>query len=339
MAFLGFCGESFAAPSCTPLLDEEFYSCGSSAAICPWEVEFRALFLRPSSDNLHYAVETLPLPITSQDWKIKDIKPDYYFGFDLTLKSAIVERNAVLSLSWEHFHIDHSAFKDVSEEDIVRPLFEIGPDATIYKKTKGMVSFRFDSVRIDYGLNVDLNPYLKSNIFVGIDGTRIKQTLVSSYSSENATKVRTIKAPSTFSGVGPQLGIDFSYGIWRELYLSGEAAASLLAGTQKTYSQYKAHSPALKASDVTSSNKQLTDVPHRHLVVPAFSGRLGVGFSVAFCRTCTLSLQGGYQAQVYLNAIQTVDINSTVGVYARNFHRTLSNFSLSGPYLGIDVAF
>ena len=59
-----------------------------------------------------------------------------------------------------------------------------------------------------------------------------------------------------------------------------------------------------------------------------------------------------YQFQIYLNAIQSIDmtapqvppslspaITPDSGVYAVGFERTLSNFILTGPYVSLNVDF
>jgi hypothetical protein len=59
----------------------------------------------------------------------------------------------------------------------------------------------------------------------------------------------------------------------------------------------------------------------------------------------------GYQCQIYLDAIQTVDLTSPqvlpagavfttqVGVFAVGFERTFSNYMLTGPYGSIGLEF
>jgi hypothetical protein len=87
-------------------------------------------------------------------------------------------------------------------------------------------------------------------------------------------------------------------------------------------------------------------------MVPGFEGKLGLAYDFEFCRHYMVTLEAGYQAQIYLNSIRSIDIcsevdlgavaaeiNGTTGVYARTFSRTISDFALAGPYLTLALGF
>ena len=63
-------------------------------------------------------------------------------------------------------------------------------------------------------------------------------------------------------------------------------------------------------------------------------------------------VESDYQAQIYINAIRSIDMGSEValsaggsigsavtGVYARTFERTVSDFGLAGPYVTLSLGF
>jgi hypothetical protein len=315
-----------------------------------FEVEFSPLFLKPSSSNLHYAAEAIPLPLPSPDWKISDIHPDTHFGFDVGLCGIFHRAHTALSLDWEHFHSSDSASKEVSSNNMIGPFFEIGPDAQPYKKAEGHAKFHFDQVNLDYGLFVHFGRRLEANLFAGAAYAHIKQTVKSTYSNSDKTIVRQIRAPSTFSGAGPQFGVDFSYCLVKGLHVTGESAASLFVGTLKNHTSYASLSPLNAGLGVGSPNKQGTSVHRRKgQVVPGFEGSLGLAYCFTFCKHYLIEIAAGYQAQVYFNAVQSVDMSSEVinvfpvpdteGVFARTFTRTLSNFALSGPYARLNLGF
>ncbi len=87
-------------------------------------------------------------------------------------------------------------------------------------------------------------------------------------------------------------------------------------------------------------------------MAPAFEGKLGIGYDFTWGTCCNINLEAGYQAQIYMNSIRSVDMGSEValgafgsvgsgdvGVYARTFQRTVSDFALAGPYVKLDVGF
>jgi Legionella pneumophila major outer membrane protein precursor. len=158
-----------------------------------------------------------------------------------------------------------------------------------------------------------------------------------------------MKVPSTFVGAGPRLGLDFSYDAYKGFQLTGEAAASLLMGTLKNHTRYESLSPYLATLGIDPLNEQSISADNKMQLIPSFGGRLGVAYCVTFCNSCTIKVEAGYEARVYINAIQSVDISSVaisspvlidnVGVFARTFDRTLSNFGLAGPYLALKIGF
>lgn len=311
----------------------------------PWhsyEVQVAALLLQPTGGDLHYAAEAQPLPIESPNWKIHDISTHYRFGFDVGVRGIFHHTDTYLSLNWEHFNSSASSSRKVSSTNMIGPFFEIGPDASAYTKARGHVSFHFDEVNLDYGLYIHFGSRVQTNAYAGVSIARIEQHLSSRFSNGDGTIVRTIKVPSTFIGAGPQLGLDFAYRIVDGFRFNGGASVSLLVGTQKNHTRFNSFSPIL------SSNPQKTAVHNKTQVVPAFEGKLGLSYLYTSC-SFMFKVEAGYQAQVYINAIRSVDIGSEVvtppvipdivGVFARTFEQHLSNFALAGPYLLVDFGF
>jgi len=89
-------------------------------------------------------------------------------------------------------------------------------------------------------------------------------------------------------------------------------------------------------------------VNKRTIVVPALEGKIGLNYTYDFC-DWLLTLEIGYEAHLYFNALQSVDMGSevidlgpnpaSVGVFARTFQRNISNFALAGPYLNVMIGF
>lgn len=312
-------------------------------------MEYRALFLQPSGSNLYYAVEADPFPVVSPDWKIHEVHPHYKYGFDLGIAGVFHSTNTKLSLNWEHLHCLDTDHKNVTLEDMVGPFFEIGPNAVPYTRARGHAFFSFDEVSLDYGVTVDFGSRMRTDFFAGISYSKIRQIMHTKLSSGDKNTIRTIRTPSHYSGLGPQLGLDFSYRIYKGLHFIGSGAGSLYYGKLEGYTRYKSGSPALVISGFTPPNKQRTTTSDRMQVVPGLEAELGLNYTFTFKRHWMIALKAGYQTQIYLNAIQSTDIGSEVlnltpiqaseGVFARTFLRTLSNFALAGPYVGAELAF
>lgn len=324
----------------------DFFLFSPSAAIV---TEFRALVVKPSSNNLNYAAEAIPLPVPSPNWNIFNINPHYRFGFDVGVMSIFHGTDTMLQFNWEHFKSSSCASAQFPSNNMVGPFFEIGPDASTYKQTQGKVTFHYDSVSLNYGQYVYIGDHGQANLFVGLNGGRIKQELFSQFASLDNTTMRTITIPSHFIGAGPQIGLTFCYDIIKGFCFTGKASAAIIVGPLKNHTEYSATSPFLVELNVGSPNIQRTCVQKSTQVIPWFYQRLGFGYKTDFCDHYSFAIEAGYEARIYNNAIQSVDMSSevdtpplipdTVGVFARTFRKTLSNFSLAGPYVGLNVGF
>jgi hypothetical protein len=134
-----------------------------------------------------------------------------------------------------------------------------------------------------------------------------------------------------------------------EFSLAGHGSVSLLTGTGKNHTDYASIAPELSDLGVTPPNKQSTSVCSSTQVVPAFAEKLALFYEYSECGEAALKLEVGYQAHIYINALQSIDMGSgvilppvapnTVGVFARTFKRNPSDFALSGPYVALDVKF
>jgi hypothetical protein len=313
-----------------------------------WGLEGSALYLQPSGSNLHYVAEAEPLPVPSPNWIIKDVHPDYHFGFELGASAINHDRNSITKLNYVHFYSKDTSSFVAGTNDMVGPFFEIGPDASAFSNAKGEVSFHHDALNLDYGICVAFGDYVHTNFFGGLGAVRLKQNFKSTYSSSNGSVSRSIDVPSSFYGIGPQLGFDVSYEIWDCLQLTGKSTATLFVGNFKNHTSYKTNSPALATLGITPPNSQSTSVNHRTGVVPAYEGKLGLSYDFKIC-DFLFNIAAGYEVLIYLDAIQSIDMGSevdtppvvpsVVGVFARTFQRNTSNFALAGPYLRLNVDF
>jgi len=48
---------------------------------CGYEFRIGALFLKPTSGALDYAIYTMPFPILTPNWQVQSINPHYRTGF------------------------------------------------------------------------------------------------------------------------------------------------------------------------------------------------------------------------------------------------------------------
>jgi hypothetical protein len=321
----------------------------SSPSWC-FEAFGSALLMQPYGSNLHYAAEAQPLPVQSPNWKIHEIRPDYHWGFDVGIAGLFHCTNSKLSLDWERLHSTDTASRTVSpDSNMIGPMFEIGPDAAPYKKARGKVNFQFDQVNLDYGTFINFGDRLQTNFFGGLSFARIYEKISAKFWNQGSFIIREVKVPSTFWGIGPQIGMDINYKIVKGFHLTGGIVAELLVGPQKNHTDYFSQSPELTDLGFPNPNNQSTKDKKKTQVVPGVEGNIGLAYTVEFWKHCMFNIEAGYDVQVFFNAIQSIDMGSEVdnvdivtasgGVYARTFLQTLSNFSLAGPYLKLALGF
>lgn len=328
-----------------------------------YEIYGQWLFLQPNGSNIYYAAEAFPYdnaiatPAVSPNWQIFEIDPSYTSGFEVGTRFIFPNNDLYLKLDWEWLHTLDKESMQVSPESLgtgnmVGPIFDIGPNSAAYNQAKGKAVFQFDEVDFIFGRSLCFGEDLTLRLFTGAGFLRIKQKVTSTYSSTTSNSSRTISAPSTFIGAGPEFGADFDYRLCGRFYFTGITSASLYMGQLKNHTTFKSYSPFLPAIfGVSNPNIQHTSVPNRTQLVPGFEEKLGFSYIAAF-HSSKWTFAFGYQFQIYLNAIQSIDmtapqvppslspaITPDVGVYAVGFERTLSNFILTGPYASLNVDF
>jgi hypothetical protein len=312
------------------------------------EAAFRALFFKPLASNMHYAAEAITLPAPSPHWNIYDLSPQYHFGFDLDFAAHVHCADATVRLNWQHFHSCTTARTATAQTNMIGPFFAIGPDATFYNSAQGNVNFHFDEVNFTYGPNIAWGDYGTSTIFAGISFIHLKQLLNAFYSNPDGSITRDILTPHSFNGAGPQVGFSFLYDMTRHIQVAGKSVVALLAGKTNNHTTFTSVSPEIAFTSVTSPNQQSTSVCTRTIFVPSFEERLGFSYTHE-CEQYFFTIEFGYQAQIYLDALQSIDMGSevitppvtsnSVGVFARTFQRNISNFALIGPYISFNFGF
>jgi len=324
------------------------------------------LFLQPNGSSLYYAAQATPLnqsinggvalQAVSPDWKIFEITPNYTPAFKVGTALLFSPSNMNLELSWERVHSSKTASKTLSTTAdegtlMIGPLFDIGPNSAAYTKAHGKVNFEFDAVDLVFGQGFCAFKHWYPTFFIGAGFTRIKQSLKSTYSNAAGTSIRSVRTHSTFTGAGPKFGCDLDYRIVSDFFFSGTSSFGLMIGKSQSGTTYKSDAPFLVTNNVPEPNTQSTTVPNRTQLIPSFEEKLGFSYVGVF-KCCKVKFSAGYQAEIYLNAVQTIDMTAPQviptlatdatpdsGVYAVGFERTLSNFILTGPYVSLNIDF
>jgi len=319
------------------------------------------LYLQPNGSNLYYAAEAFPYdlsiadPPVSPNWQIFEIDPDFHSGFDVGIRFLLPKIDMGIALDWERLHAHDTDSMNVTPlsyatGNMVGPIYDIGPNSSSYKSAKGKGIFKFDEVNLLVEKSICFIPSLTLGLDVGASYARIEEGISSSYSNSGASTQRKIDAVSSFWGVGPQFRFNLDYRICYGLHFIGNTAGSLYLGRIKDTVTYRSYAPGLATIEVPEPNTQENTIPHRTQLIPGFEERLGFAYIHSF-KHSSLNLGAGYQFQIYFNAVQSMDMLTQavpnfdpgnlppLAVFALTFNRTLSNFTLSGPYVSLDFGF
>ncbi len=324
------------------------------------ELYGECLFLQPNGSSIYYAVEAIGLdpdiavPAVSPNWQVYEIFPDYSPAFNLGARAHFSDMDTAITLNWQRLFSNDRANKTVGSVngEMIGANSDIGPNSHYYLKAKAKAKFHFDTVNLNFSQRFCAFGRFYPNFFAGGSFARIKQIQHNHYENDSLSVARSIDNYSTFIGAGPDLGFDFDYRIIAGFFLNASTSMAMIIGESQNGTHYKSWSPNLVVLDCPNPNLQKTTVPNRTQLVPALEERLGFSYSGMFS-CCKITFGFGYQAQIYLNAIQSFDMTNQVlpeitgigtptvddGLYAVGYVRTLSNFILTGPYINLGLVF
>jgi hypothetical protein len=350
-------GAATAAPAPAPATYIEYSRLEPKCREVMAELYGEALFLQPNGSLLSYSAVAYPfksgiaVPADSPNWQIYEIYPNYAPAFKVGMKIRFSDLDTNIEANWQRLYTSKSEKHTVpTSGDMIGPLFDIGPNSSAYSISTGEVKFHFDSANLLFAQQFCAFKRLYPNIFAGGSYARIKQTLNNKYENYSSGISREIESYSTFTGAGPMIGFDFDYRVYGGFFFTGTSSLALIIGESQNGTTYTSATPALTTVGNPNPNIQGTKVPNRTQLVPALEEKLGFSYGGLFS-SCSITFGFGYQAQIYLNAIQSVDMQSQAapelltvlvpdsGVFAQGFLRTLSNYIMTGPYITLDIVF
>jgi hypothetical protein len=176
-------------------------------------------------------------------------------------------------------------------------------------------------------------------MFAGLQVARISESLSTHFLSADGTLSFSDVPQSTFTGVGPRLGIDMHY-LAGNLDLLGEIAGSTLAGSRQSRIDFVTTSSQTQFN----ANGQFLTSPEVTQVIPCLDAKLGASYAIPVGKFGTFKCEAGYQAAVYINAVneyslsevyntQTIPFEGTAAVFLRTAVESQSNFLVHGPYV------
>ncbi|MDF3054537.1 MAG: hypothetical protein K0Q74_444 [Gammaproteobacteria bacterium] len=347
------------------------------------DITLEGLLLQPSNSDLDYAVsgsavrgtrgdfDNLPVTWTSAGKaNVQSIDPQYNFGFRVGLGYTFAESGNDIQVSWTRFdQNDNDDFSVPNGHALQSRLigadfssfpneFEIGGTEKV-SSASSSVNTKLDAIDLDVGQYVDIGTRLRMRMFGGLRFARVSSDLSTDfYSTEvnnsegEITEVRLNEQfNSKFTGVGPRVGVDSVYHIGSCFGVVARAAVGLLVGQTETDSQF-AYNATTHFREILAAEQNLSakiDSSDSTRVVPVLDAKLGLNYSFTFENQSILTLEAGYQATQYIDAIDRLDGGFSVASISDNKNiereanliqgqavRTTSGIGFSGPYLSLN---
>lgn len=257
---------------------------------------------------------------------------------------------------------DNTIFDFVYPPD-VRQVFSIFGSQEV--SATSTVETKLDAIDLDVGQYMDVGTRLRMRLFGGLRFARVSSDLSSEFHQNSSgayinfpgitfTNTFSINEQlnSKFTGMGPRVGVDSVYHVGNCFGVVARAAVALLVG--ETQSDGKFTSSSTHTDLPNDSLTVLQFAAARTLnsadsdrIVPVLDAKLGLNYSFTFDNQSMLTIEAGYQATQYVDAIDRLDIQSEApNAYPENpsapvpvpvsFTRTTSSIGFGGPYLSLN---
>jgi hypothetical protein len=299
LAASGFASAGTMGPVCTP---------GNVTVPCvakQWDLGIQALYLRAI-----YGTAKAYEQVSSSNYS--EIDKDWNWGFRAEGSYHFNTGNDV-TIDWTHYSGDGNQSGFIG----VMPLF---PFVSTYQ----MISQnRLDQVNLVMGQHVDVGLVKKMRFYGGLQYANIQANATDYYTHQLqlAPPFNSVYLfdNTDFKGLGPVVGIDYSYDITNALSITANGEGSILSGTSRYSVGYVGQPIGLVLASVSGTKKS---------IVPGLAAKLGLNYAYNMAQG-VMNFEGGYQALNYFNVLQTQSL--------QNLNSTILNadYGLYGPYIGV----
>jgi Legionella pneumophila major outer membrane protein precursor len=328
------------------------------------------LFLKPSADNLGYAVltteenEASPVPLATPLWQVETLNPSFSPGFEVGANYTFAESGQDFQANWQHLRSTTSSSAAVAQESgqWISPFSQTGPPtAADYQdllthdgvndllSATGQVKFSYDAVNLDFGQYVRFGPALAFRMFAGLSYANLQERMVSSFFGappapdavfpESVPLELSLNNTSSFWGIGPRFGFEAARETPSGFRFTGQLAGALLIGqTQPAQYLFTATAPDLALVGIPVNEERISSDRFTQ-VVYAGDAKLGIGYARSLSGGSVLTVDGGYLAAIYLNPFSGYETNENIlalqigSLSSGSVRQTLSDFTANGFYL------
>lgn len=318
----------------------------NAASTCDYEITIGAeyLYWSPCISNMHYAVSnTTPANQTVNFLKYDYLKPDWDSGFRVFIQKDDLFGCFDMNLSYTKYE-NKTAESSTSEraKDGTAPNIFIlswpAPNDTIAGDTVvslWKIDYQRSEVIFGYAIDFGRRCTLRLTPFSGVDFLQLKQTRTDVIEDTTlVAKELTVHDKVQFDreldycGIGPMLGVAYSYAFCEGLSVFGQFSGSLLVGESKA----EDHFVRTKGGDLN----RIIENKDKCYCLPGFHFQSGFAYETCVC-DFDLQIRAGYDYTQLVNAPSFMLYESGENGVISSVNQ--NSVTLQGVFVGIGIQF
>jgi hypothetical protein len=310
-------GASYEAPKAEPSYDRFTLTGGVN-------------YLLPSMNGLDYVSYYNILTNSTTPYQLDR---GYNFGYFLGFGYMISDRYD-LQVSWTQLDTNNS---DSSETCDACTITTTSNEVIIFFPVEGVnaktqESLNYQAADATLGQIHHLGDNLMTRIFAGVRYAKVDNTTENVYAPGGPPLVVTESYDSSFSGIGPVIGLDMNYEVYDWFGIVAHVATAFLIGEQKSNSYFdypgEIGQPSVDSEDITR-------------MVPALDAKLGANLSIPFMdHQDRFVIEAGYQVDYYFDVVDQMQSNPLIlDAFITGAEHNYANVGFMGPYLNVSAKF
>lgn len=189
---------------------------------------------------------------------------------------------------------------------------------------------KYDGGNLEVGHNLKLGKNAGLRLFGGLGVASVDRDMTVNYDGISYTQGQ-VKSSSSFTGVGPRLGVEGRLNLGSGFSVFGRGAGTLLVGSKRSTLRETDNNGADVVTDF--------DYKQRGEMVPALEAAIGVDWQKAISKNAKVGLSAGYEVQKLFNVTDSLRFSDDIR--PGTLSRTNGDLSLNGFFVkgGVTVEF
>ncbi len=279
-----------------------------------------ATYLEPSFNGLDYAYlyEGTSAGFATQG---ETVEPGFDWGYFIQAGYRIGAHYDIQA-SWAQFN--SSLSDSVIASELLAGNFYALPVGDAAHSSQQLDYSVFDA---NLGQYHNITEMLRARIFAGIRYAKIDAE-INNYYSAGGVEYSIEDYDSSFSGVGPEVGMDLEYKICDTFGVVGHLSGAFLVGTQDA------------SLDTTITSSILSyEADSIVRLVPGLDAKLGLNWNVPYSfESVGFGIEAGYQVAYYWDAVDQLDTEIAPAPEQHADHG-YTNYGNMGPYMNFTAMF